>query len=400
MSQSPAEKNAQEIAQKEWSDEFPILRELAFFNHAGVAPICARAGDAMRNYADQATRAAYLNSGWDSAVKPTKAAAASLINAASGEEIAFVPNTSSGISLVAKGLRFHAGENVVITNVEYPANRYPWEDLRRLGVELREVAQSSDGVVDAEDVMEAIDNRTRVVAISHVQYASGCRIDLRPIGEMVHRAGGLLCVDAIQSMGVLPVDVREMGIDFLAADGHKWLLAPEGFGVFYCREDLIEALHPNVVGWMNMVNASDYGNYQFEFQKDARRFEPGSYNIAGMLGFAASVGLLSEVGITNIWARVEALTDRLCAGLTQRGYRVFSPRGSGQKSGIVTFEPPGMAPVMGPRGRPVEHPGLKRIVAELEKQGIVIVVREGRLRASPHFYNTDAQIDRLVAALP
>lgn len=392
--------SAAEISRRDWSDEFPILREMAFFNHAGVAPITARAAAAVREFADQAACAAYIRSGWYSAVKPTKALAARMINAASGDEIAFVPNTSTGISLVAKGLRFHKGDNVVITNVEYPANRYPWEDLRRFDVEFREVKQSPEGVIDTDDMIDAIDNRTRVVAVSHVQYASGCRADLRPISDMVHRAGGFLCVDAIQSVGVLPVDVREMGIDFLSADGHKWLLSPEGFGVFYCREDLLEALHPNIVGWMNMVNASDYGNYQFEFQKDARRFEPGSYNIVGMLGFSRSAELLLELGIENVWARVEALTDRLCDGLLSRGYRVFSPREKSHKSGIVAFEPPGMAPVAGPRGRAVEHPGLKKIVADLEKQGIVIVVREGRLRASPHFYNTDAQIDQLLAALP
>lgn len=377
----------------DFAAEFPILRRMDFFNHAGVAPICGRAAAAVRAYADQAASQAYVQSGWYARVREVKKLAARLIGAAGEHEIAFVPNTSFGLSLVAKGINWAPGENVVITGVEYPANRYPWEDLKRRGVEVIEVPQHADGRIEVEDVVEAITRQTRVVSISHVQYASGFRIDLRPIAEMVHRAGGWLCVDAIQSVGVMPVDVEAMGIDFLSADGHKWMLAPEGLGIFYCRAELAPALHPNVVGWMNMVNASDYGNYQFEFQPDARRFEPGSYNVAGILGLGASLELLLEVGPERIWSRVEALTARLARGLELKGYRIWSPRDhAGERSGIVTFGPPD------PSERAT--PPLGQIVRELERQGIVIVIREGRLRASPHFYNTPEQIDRLVAALP
>ncbi len=372
--------------------EFPILGKLAFFNHAGVAPISGRAAAAVRAYADQAESLSYLNSHWYSRARQVKRLAARLIGAAGEAEIALIPNTSTGISLVAKGIDWRPGDHVVITNVEYPANRYPWEDLKRFGVEIVEVPQHADGRIDVEDVTQAVTDRTRVVAISHVQYASGYRIDLKPISDMVHNAGGLLCVDAIQSVGAMPVNVSELGIDFLSADGHKWLLSPEGCGIFYCRESLISTLHPNIVGWMNMVNASDYGNYQFEFQRDARRFEPGSYNIPGIMGLGASLELILEYGIENIWSRIESLTARLCDGLRAKGYRVFSPRNDGERSGIVSFIPPA------PAVRSV--PPLEKIVADLESRGIVIVVREGRLRASPHFYNTPEQINQLIEALP
>jgi cysteine desulfurase / selenocysteine lyase len=373
--------------------EFPILGRLNFMNHAGVAPICKRAADAVRLYAEQAQEQAYVNSGWYARARQVKRLAAQLIGASGEESIAFVPNTSSGLALVARGIRWHEGDQVVISDVEYPANRYPWMDLQRLGVNVVTVPQHADGRIDVEDVLEAITNRTRIVSLSHVQYASGHRIDLRPIADLVHRAGGHLCVDAIQSVGVLPVDVEAMGIDFLSADGHKWMLAPEGCGIFYCHPDLIETLHPAVVGWMNFVNASDYGNYQFEFQKDARRFEPGSYNIPGVLGLGGALELLLEVGIENVWQRVEALTARLDRGLREKGYRVFSPRDrESERSGIVVFEPP-VASVR-------VTPPLQQIVAELEKKQIVIVLREGRLRASPHFYNRPEQIDALLDALP
>ena len=378
--------------QNDYSDLFPILRELAFFNHAGVAPISGPAGDAIRTFADQATARAYVNGGWYKRAVQVKQAAAELINAESGSEIAFIPNTSTGLSLVANGLDFEPGDNVVITDVEYPANRYPWQNLSRLDVELIEVPQGADGRIDVSAVCDAITDRTRVVSISHVQYASGHRVNLRPISDMVHMAGGYLCVDAIQSVGVLPVDVQAMGIDFLSADGHKWMLGPEGLGIFYCRQDLCEMLRPAVVGWMNMVDAQNYGDYRFEFQPDARRFEPGSWNIPGILGLGASLDLIKEVGIDTIWQRVDALTTRFCEGIAQKGYEVFSPREQPEeRSGIVIFTAP---------ERVGGHEAHRKIVNDLEQDGVIIALRNGRLRFSPHFYNTGEQIDRLVEALP
>lgn len=382
------------MTDQDFFNEFPILSRMDFFNHAGVAPISHRAAEALRRFADQAEHQAYHGSGWYARAKQTKQLAARLIGAEDEREIAFVPNTSAGISLVARGLDWRAGDDVVITDVEYPANRYPWVDLKRHGVRVIEVRQDDNGRVHAEDVADAITSRTRVVSISHVQYASGCRTDLRPIADMVHQAGGYLCVDAIQSVGVMPFDVNEHGVDFLAADGHKWMLGPEGAGIFYCRADLAEMLHPAVVGWMNMVDAQDYGNYRFEFQPDARRFEPGSWNLPGVHALGASIELLLEVGLDVVWRRIFDLTTRLCDGLEAKGYRVFSPRArEAECSGIVVFEPPA-------NGDERIELTCKRIVQTLEKQNIVIVVRNGRLRASPHFYNTSEQIERLLAALP
>ena len=374
---------------RDWSDRFAILDEIAFFDHAGVAPISAPAAAALRAYADQAETRAYVGGNWYTRIESVRQLSARLIGAESGDEIAFVANTTTGLNMVAGGLRWQEGDQVVITNVEYPANRYPWEDLKRLGVNLIEVAQLDDGRIDVEDVCEAITDHTRVVSLSSVQYASGFRIDLKPIADMVHQAGGFLCVDSIQSIGAMPVDVQETGIDFLAADGHKWMLAPEGCGIFYCRHDLIELLHPPLVGWMCMEDHTNYGDYRFEFVRSGRRFEPGSYNVAGVLALAASIELLLDVGLDAVWTRIEALTARLCRGVDEKGYEVVSPRThEAERSGIVIF-----------RARP-DAPPPERIVADLRALGIIIVVREGRLRASPHFYNTDEQVDRLVEALP
>ena len=378
-----------DVKQNEFSSFFPILEQMSFLNHAGVAPISGPAAMALRRYADQAETSAYIGAGWYQRLAQIKASAARLLNARGSHEIAFVPNTTSGLAMVANGLQWNCGDQVVISNIEYPANRYPWENLTRRGVELIEVAQHPDGRIDVEDLCEAVTNRTRVVSISHVQYTTGYRIDLAPISAMVHQAGGYLCVDAIQSVGVLPVDVQGSGIDFLSADGHKWMLSPEGCGLFYCHEDLCPLLHPNVVGWMNMVEADRYGDYRFELLPDARRFEPASYNLPGILALGASIDLLLETGIEQVWSSVESLTGRLCEGLSAKGYCINSPRArSGERSGIVTFTAPS------------SHQPHERIIGQLQKQQIVIVVREGYLRASPHFYNTPEQIDRLIDALP
>jgi selenocysteine lyase/cysteine desulfurase len=371
--------------------EMPIRERMVFLNHAGVAPISARAAAALSQYAEHAAHHAYIGAGWHKHLKTIKQRAAELINARGGHEIAFIPNTSTGIAQVADGLDLQPGDNVIITNVEYPANRYPWENLKHRGVEVREIAQQPDGRIDVEDVCNAINDRTKVVSISHVQYASGHRIDPRPIAETVHRAGGYLCLDAIQSVGLMPVDVQAWGVDFLAADGHKWMLGPEGAGIFYCREDLIPNIQPAVVGWMNMVDAHNFGQYRFEFRPDARRFEPGSYNVPGLLALGASIELLLEVGLETVWQRVEAVTAHLCDGLERKGYRIFSPRDAAdERSAIVIFEP----------GEAQKEVNLDRLVSQLAQQDIHIVTRNGRLRASPHFYNTPEQMDALIEALP
>lgn len=366
---------------------FPILGEMDFFNHAGVAPLSAAASDAMVNYARHTASKAYIQGGWYKQAQHIKGLAARMVNAPDASNIAYVPSTSAGLSLLAKGLDWRRGDNVIITSIEFPANRYPWQDLERLGVELIEIDPQQDGRIDVEDILEAITDRTRVVSLSHVQFSSGFRIDLREISNMVHRAGGLLCIDAIQSVGAMPVDVQKWGVDFLSADSHKWMLGPEGCGFVYCENDLIQMLHPGVVGWMNMPIRKEYTDYRFELHTDARRFEPGSYNLAGIMAMGASLELLLETGLENVWSKIQTLTDHLCEGLNAKGYKVFSPRGPNEKSGIVSFNAPDTS----------SH---QAIFESLEKQNIHIALRQGRLRVSPHFYNTIEQMDRLVAALP
>lgn len=369
--------------------EFPILNQWDFYNHAGVAPIPRCGADALRWYASRAAEFAYLDSGWYRLIDGLRASAARMINA-DKDEIAFIKNTSEGIATVAGGIDWRAGDRIVTTAVEYPANMYPWMDVgRRFGVELVTVPEvDANGArgVPIESILAAAGHpKTRLVTLSHVEYASGQRHDLAAIGRFCRERGILFCVDAIQSMGVLPIDVRATNIDYLAADGHKWLLGPEGAGIMYCRRELLEKTRPLIIGWMNVVNDQDYGNYHFELKTDARRFECGTHNVPGLLALKASLEMLLEAGVENCAERLKVLTDRVIAGVSGIGCRVLSPRGDGEWSGIVSFIMPG-----------ADH---QQVFRRLREKKIEIAVREGRLRVSPHVYNTETQVHRLIGAL-
>jgi len=374
------------------AEMFPVLKHWHFFNHAGVSPLPRPVADAMRKFAAEGEAGAYLQTVWYQDIEKLRIAAAELINA-NRDEVAFVKNTSEGISIVANGIDWQWGDRIITTAVEYPANVYPWmEVVRTRGAKLIMIPEENDPAgkraVPVEKILEAADDRrTKLVALSHVEFASGQRHDLARIGAFCRQHGKLLCVDGIQTMGVLPVDVQGMQIDFLSADGHKWLLGPEGAGIFYCRRELIERTRPLMVGWMNVINAQDFGNYDYTLRPDAGRFECGSHNVAGLLGLKASLEMLKSVGVENVAMRLKTLTDRLIGGLEKRGYRVISPRNDAAWSGIVSFV-----------STKHKHEEIFRMLRKEQK--IEIAVREGRLRCSPHFYNTEQQIDRLAEALP
>jgi selenocysteine lyase/cysteine desulfurase len=373
------------------AEMFPILRKWDFFNHAGVSPLPRPTGEAMIRFAQQAMAGAYLDTSWYADIELVRKSAAALINA-HRDEIAFVKNTSEGISMVANGIDWQFGDRIVTTNIEYPANIYPWMEVSRSrGTKLVMVPEQTDAEgrrqvpIDAI-LKEAAHPKTRRVTLSHVEFASGQRHDLARIGAFCREHKKLFCVDAIQTLGVVPIDVAAMKIDYLSADGHKWLLGPEGAGIFYCRRELLEHTRPLMVGWMNVVNADDYGSYDYTLRPDAGRFECGSHNIAGLMGLRASIELLSSIGTRNIFDRLKHLTDHLIHGLSAKGYQIVSPRGF-QWSGIVSFISPAH-----------DH---EQIIKTLRKDHHTeIAFREGRLRCSPHFYNTEEQLDRLVEHLP
>ena len=366
-------------------DEFPITRNYNFQNHAAVAPVSRRSAQAACVYLEQARDSAYLEGHFYRHADRVRAQIAQLINA-NADEVTFCKNTSDGLSMVANGLSWNSGDNIVTTNVEFAANMYPWMALRPRGVQVRTVFEE-DGRIPLERIFESIDSRTRLVTISSVQFASGFRTDLATLGDYCQSKGVFLCVDVIQSLGAFPIDAKAMNIDFLAADGHKWLCAPEGIGIFFVRKEIQGHLRPTSIGWMSMKEPFNFNRYQFEFADSARRYDSGSYNLAGIYALGGAVELISELGVENISRRLLELTDRLVAGLRTKGYRVLSSRQPGEGSGIVSFFSDVHAP------QPIQS----HLQAE---HRIVIAVRAGRLRSSPHVYNTEREIDQLVECLP
>jgi selenocysteine lyase/cysteine desulfurase len=371
-------------------DQFPVLRQWAFFNHAGVAPLPRVAADALRDFATQGQNAGYLETTWYRDIEKLRQESAAFIGC-HRDEIAFIKNTSEGINIVAKGIDWQFGDRIITTNVEYPANIYPWMALaRERGVKLIMVEEEPgpDGSrhVPVEKILQAAaEPKTRLVTLSHVEFASGQRHDLARIGQFCAERDVLFCVDAIQTLGVLPLDVSSMFIDYLSADGHKWLLGPEGAGIFYCRRGLIEHTRPMMIGWMNVADAQNFGNYDSTLRSDAGRFECGSFNVPGLLSLRASLQMIQSIGIPAISNRVKALGDLLIAGLRNKGYKVISPRLGDSWSGIVSFAHPTHS-----------H---EKIFQELRTKRIEIALRVNRLRCSPHFYNTEAQIQQLISSL-
>jgi selenocysteine lyase/cysteine desulfurase len=364
--------------------EFPITRRWAFFDHAAVAPITARAQKALIDWAaDMAENGDVQEHLWVNRIEQVRGLAGQLLDA-DPLDIAFIKNTSEGIGIVAEGFPWKEGDNVVTAAEEYPANIYPWMNLASRGVELRMVS-SRDGRVWLDDIKSAMDGRTRLVSLSFVEFASGFRNDLDAVAALCRERGAFFFVDAIQGLGVFPLSVRKTPIDFLSADGHKWLLGPEGAGIFYIRRELVDLLHPVGIGWNSVVGSRDFSRVDFRLKPHAGRWESGSLNVGGLAALGASLELLLEIGIPVIAQRVLELTDYLCSQAERAGLEVFSSRGPGDKSAIVSLLIPGA--------------DLSGIVPEFKSRGVVINKRAGRIRVSPHCYNTTAEVDRLIELL-
>ena len=294
------------------------------------------------------------------------------------DEVAFVKNTSEGLAIVANGLDWKLGDNVVIPDIEFPANVYPWWNLKRMGVETRMV-RSVEGRVLFDDLVRQVDARTRLISISSVECNSGFRCNLNRIGAFCKDKGILFCVDAIQSLGILPMDVKRDHIDFLSADGHKWMLSVEGLGGLYISKEVLEKVYPVTVGWGNMVNATDFMNYEFNFKPNAQRFEEGSLNTMSIHAFGAALDLLLETGIENIENRVMALGDSIIEQLNQRGLKICSSTHQEERSGNISF---------------VMNQDTSQLYEWMLKNKVKLTVRDGLVRVSPHFYNSEDEVSR------
>jgi len=370
--------------------EMPVVAEHAYFDHAAVAPLPRGAAERLRWFADQASQSGDKNwLSWSRIIARLRTAAAQLLGA-SENEVALVPNTTFGINLIAEGFPWKSGDNLVLPDNEFPSNLLPWKNLRRRGVEVRLLPVAEDGAIAIDQLVERMDSRTRLVALSWVGFVSGYRLDLQRVAEEIHRRGGLLFVDAIQGLGAFPMDVRETPIDFLAADGHKWMLGPEGAGLVYIREKHLDLLEPVMLGWNSLADGG-FDPRSTALKTSAARYEGGSYNMAGLLAFEASLELLLRLGTHRVGSPIAAAilenVETIAAALSRRGFDTYLPA-QNYRSGIMTTTWPGasLADLNAARKHCIE-------------QNVILSIRAGRVRISTHAYNNDDDIDRLVSAL-
>lgn len=373
-------------AVRRWRDEeFAVTRECAYMNHAGNGPLPRRGVERMSALADLVSRSGDRR--WlerNAEMDRVRGLAARLLGARHPHEIAFVENTSSGLSLVASGIDWKEGDNIVSAAREFPSNVYPWMQLGEHGVGLRQVPER-DGRIDPEELLGLLDERTRMVALSSVQYASGFRSDLARIGAACRERGILFVVDAIQSLGALSHDVERELVDVCAASCHKWLLGPEGIGLLYVSDRVIEKIRPIRSGWRSMRKPFEWTELALDFAEGAKRFESGTLNAYGIVALGGALEIFLEIGATDLERRVLALADRAAAGLADLGFQVISSRQPGETSGIVA--------AIHPRRTPGE------LVKHLAQRDIVVAARLGRFRVSAHFYNSEGEIDRMLAEL-
>lgn len=366
---------------------FPITERAIYLNHAGVSPpplpTIAAVNAQLRDVAENGS----LNyRKWIAVKEQARILAAGMIGARP-EQIAFMRNTSDGLSTVANGLRWNPGDNLVTFRNEFPSNVYPWLRVRNvLGVEVR-MCEEQNGRINLDELVGLIDQRTRLLAISQVQYLSGFRADLERIGRAVRAHDALLVVDFIQAMGAVPTNVDADFIDVAAAAGHKWLLTPEGVGLLYLSDRARQRIDPTLVGWISVPNPEDFNNFDQGWSNGALAWETGTGPSSLIHGLEASLRLLTETGIDRIATYLEHLTDHLCDRLKDSNYHVVSSRSPSEKSQIVCIQHKGGLSPMA-------------LYSHLKERSIITAPRYDRLRIAPHLYNNIEEIDELVSALP
>lgn len=368
-----------------WNDEFPLDSDICYLNHAAVAPWPRRAAEAVARFArENQTQGARDYPRWARLESHLRGQLQQLINAPSKSDIALVKNTSEALSFVASGIEWKLNDEIVTSDEEFPSNRIPWQALAERGVKLKMVNLEGDDPEKA--LIDALDANTRLLTISSIQYASGRRLDLARLGKACREHGVLFCVDAIQSLGALPFDVQAIDCDFAMADGHKWLLGPEGLGVFYCRQNVRDQLTLTQFGWHMVEDMGNYDRADWTPARSARRFEAGSPNTLAQHALSASLELLletrMEVVAQALQQRIEFLTHALQA---RPGVRVLSPTDMNRRGGILTFS--------------VDNVEQRALFEALKSSGVICAQRGGGIRWSPHFYTPQATLERALVQL-
>lgn len=363
------------------SAQFPHAENLIYLNHAGMGPWPQCACDAVEHFArENLVRGAQNYPNWLQTETALRERLRWLINAKSTEGIALLKNTSEALSVVAYGLDWQPGDNVVLASQEFPSNRIVWESLSRFGVEVR-VIDFPDFTNPESVLINATNHRTRLLTSSSVHYASGLKMDLERLGEYCAKSGILFCVDAIQSLGAFPFDVEASRADFVVADGHKWMLGPEGLALFYCRPELLGGLKLHQYGWHMIEHAGDYDRTNWQPAIDAKRFECGSPNMLGIHALHASLGLLQDTGIAQISRNIINNISYLIEKTKEiKMATIQSPADIDRRAGIFNIKIDGL-----------DNAALYRY---LTRRHVICAYRGGGIRFSPHYYSTEIQLEQ------
>jgi cysteine desulfurase/selenocysteine lyase len=356
--------------------EFPISKEYVCLNHAGVGPPSPSCVEAAQKFFGDHSRGMHSFEDLELIADNCRSRFAELIGSDQGE-VAFVRNTSHGLSIVAAGLNWEKDDRIMVaTSLEYPSNVYPWLDLEKRGIAKLDIVDTPNGILDRKSVEATIQEKTKLLAVSSANYATGDVADLQALGDLCKDHGILFCVDGIQTVGVLPTDVKRMGIHFLSADSHKWMLGIMGIGCLYVDSTIVEQVHPPLLGWRSTTNRWDFDVPFFELLKDSGRFEEGSLPYPLIAGFGQSLQMINEIGITKIESKVSELLELLAQNLSRLGCTV-GPDPSIRKH-ILTFK----------------HDSLDTewLLEKLTESKIIVSMRRGRIRVSPHFYNTESDM--------
>jgi selenocysteine lyase/cysteine desulfurase len=362
------------------SDEFNLADDICHLNHAAIAPWPKRTVEAVQRFAVENGRVgSHHYERWLATEQALRKQLQSLINAASSDEIALMKSTSEALSVVAYGMHWKTGDEIIISNQEFPSNRIVWESLRPQGVEV--ITVNIDHVDDPEQcIIDAMTARTRLVSLSSVQYATGLALDLIPIGAACRQHDVAFCVDAIQGLGVKPFDVQACQADFVMADGHKWMLGPEGLALFYCRAEWLERLALKQYGWHMVEAMGDFDQQDWQPASTARRFECGSPNMLGIHALHASLSLLLEIGIQPILENVSGKIQYLIDSINKYGGTVLSAVDPERRAGIVAFR--------------YEGEDIQARYRFLQQNGVICALRGGGIRFSPHFHTSDTALER------
>ncbi|MGA7910324.1 MAG: aminotransferase class V-fold PLP-dependent enzyme [Candidatus Dormiibacterota bacterium] len=366
-------------------DLLPLTERYIHMNHAGVSPMSQRGRAAIEKVVDAMMNRPYRDHWAQDEADRVRGLVAQLINAPAGS-IGLTRSTAHGMSLLAQGLTWEKGDNVVGAMGEYPANVYPWMNLARRGVDFHQ-AQATDGRITPESLMALVDSRTRLVAISHVEFWNGFRVDIETIGAECRRRGVVLAVDVMQSAGALKLDMDRLPVDFCAAGAGKWLMGPPGIGFCFCAGPLLERLQPVIVGVGSVAGHDRYFDYDLTPAVGARRFEESVVSLLDTAAFGAALEVLLEVGPETIEARVLDLSRKLAEGLAAAGYEIIEPwpRTLEESSGIVSF-------------RSGEVPA-SSLLRDLSAAHVIARTHRDFVRLSPHFYNTEQEVDRVLGIL-